>query len=331
MSRQSWSPSISVVIPLRNEAGSIEACLAGVYDQSYPRELTDVIVVDNFSDDGSYELASALVAPYANGRVVRFQGSTIAAVRNHGFELARGQVIAFLDGDSVPDPEWLESVVELFVDRPDTGCVGFALKRPGAQATWIEKDWYDVTDGRRKKGTEIVRWVPSFNLAVRREQFEEVGGFDTTLQTGEDFDLGYRLSRHSEVIRSDRVFVDHLGATGDIVSFFRKERWRGVGTVDLLAARETRAKAAARLTIPLLYLAALASLPVLGALAGLDRAPGWFLAPSLAIVVGVPIVLAVRSGVRRLPTVARVSVLYSVYLVARAFALFEALRGIRSN
>ena len=64
MSRQNWTPSISVVIPLRNEALYIEACLAGVYDQSYPRELTDVIVVENFSDDGSYELASALVAPY---------------------------------------------------------------------------------------------------------------------------------------------------------------------------------------------------------------------------------------------------------------------------
>ena len=331
MSRQTWTPSISVVIPLRNEALYIEACLAGVYDQSYPRELTDVIVVENFSDDGSYELASALVAPYPNDRVVRFQGSSIAAARNHGFELARGQIIAFLDGDSVPDPDWLESVVELFADRPETGCIGFAMKRPGARATWIERDWYDVTDGGRKKGTEAVRWVPSFNLAVRRERFEEVGGFDEALETGEDFDLGYRLSRHSEVIRSDRVFVDHLGTTGDIVSFFRKERWRGVGTVDLLAARATRAKAAARLTIPLLYLAALASLPVLAALTGLERAPGWFLAPSLAIAVGVPIVLALRSGVRRSPTVARVSFLYAVYLVARAFALFEALRGARSN
>lgn len=319
--------AVSVVIPVRNEALYLGACLEAVSAQTLPRRKYEIIVVDNLSDDGSYEIAEKHLALEPGDRLVRYSGSSIGAVRNFGFSLAAGQIVAFLDGDSVPDPAWLDTILDLFEDRPETGCIGFAMKTPGAQATWIERDWHCATEDNRLVGTEVVSWVPSFNLAVRRERFEEVCGFDETLETGEDYDLGHRLAARSKVVRSDRVLVEHLGGTGDLASFFRKERWRGLGTVDLLTAPGMKIKATARLAVPAVYLVALCSLPILVMLGASGHLASWAVIPSLVVVATFPVALALRTGIRSLPTLTRVSFLYSVYLIARAIAPFDALRN----
>lgn len=324
-SRAARNPFISVVIPLRNEARYIEACLTGIYSQSYPLSMTEVVVVDNCSDDGSYEAASALIASHPTGQIVRFEGSSIGAVRNFGFGLTKGEIVAFLDGDSVPDPNWLDSVATAFSHQPETGCIGFAMKRPGDGVPWFVRDWFEVTDGQRSHGVASVDWVPSFNLAVRRELFEAIGGFDEVLIAGEDFDLGHRLAERSDVIRSDQSFVDHLGTTDDLISFFRKERWRGLGTVGLLALRENRLKVAARLAIPMFYVFALFSVLAFAALAGIESLSIKLAIPSLAAISGIPVVLALRARVSGIGRKIRVSYLYSIFLVARGLAAYEAL------
>jgi len=318
-------PLISVVIPLRNEARHIGSCLAGVLGQSYPRERIEIVVVDNGSDDGSYEIACTITEPYPSDQVVRFDGSTIGAVRNFGFRLTHGEIVAFLDADSVPDPDWLTMAQEALSSRPETGCVGYAMKRPDPSLPWFVKDWFEVTDGGRNSGTAVVDWVPSFNLVVRRRLFEEVGGFDEELVAGEDFDFGHRLSERTRVIRSDRTFVDHLGTTDDLASFFRKEYWRGLGTVGLLSLRENRLKVAARLAIPILYVLAVLCGLFAVAMAAAGQLSTALSLTSLLAILGFPLVLALRSRVSGNSRRVRIVLLYSIFLTARGLSALAAM------
>lgn len=95
--------SISVVIPCRNDAEMLSACLAALAVQTRPAD--EIIVVDNGSTDGS-----AAVAEGAGARVVHEAHEGIARATAAGFDAATGDIFARLDADSVPPADWLERV-----------------------------------------------------------------------------------------------------------------------------------------------------------------------------------------------------------------------------
>ena len=98
-------PSVSVVIPVRDDATHLEDCLALLARQTVPPR--EVVVVDNGSGDGS-----ALVAAAWGARVVVEERVGIPAAAATGYDSARGDVIARLDADSRPGPRWVEQITD---------------------------------------------------------------------------------------------------------------------------------------------------------------------------------------------------------------------------
>jgi len=103
---------VSVVIPVRDDARALERCLELLARQSV-RPL-EVVVVDNGSSDDSAE-----VARRAGARVVVEPLVGIPAAAATGYDAARGEIIARLDADSRPGPDWLELVVERMLGSPE--------------------------------------------------------------------------------------------------------------------------------------------------------------------------------------------------------------------
>src|SRR5690606_5957874 len=101
------SAAITVVIPAFNEQDCLAATLRALQAQDYPAGRVEVIVVDNGSTDRTREIAAALGA-----RVLVRPGVTIAALRNAGAAEARGEILAFLDADCVPAPDWARQAAE---------------------------------------------------------------------------------------------------------------------------------------------------------------------------------------------------------------------------
>ncbi|PZE63570.1 glycosyltransferase family 2 protein [Curtobacterium sp. MCBD17_021] len=102
-------PSVSVVIPVRNDARHLRRCLHALAAQTHPAD--ELVVVDNGSSDDSAEVARAA------GAVVRNEPARgIARAASLGYDTARGDVIVRLDADSVPPPEWIATAVDLLVD-----------------------------------------------------------------------------------------------------------------------------------------------------------------------------------------------------------------------
>jgi GT2 family glycosyltransferase len=180
------APAISVVVPVRDGAGSLGALLSSLAAQTLAADRFEVVVVDN----GSRDDAPAAVARAAGAVAVRESWANRARARNVGVAAARGSLIAFTDGDCRVAPGWLAALVTCLETAPLVAgpVVVDATPRPG-RCERLEALWrFDQETNVRE-----THWAASANLAIRRDAYEEIGGFDSAyLQIGEDVDLCLR-------------------------------------------------------------------------------------------------------------------------------------------
>src|SRR5690349_12148902 len=97
---------VSVIVPVRNGAGSMPPLLDSLNNQTLDRERFEVIVVDNDSSDGTGDIAAARGA-----RVVTEPIANRSRARNAGAAAASSRLYAFTDADCVPHPGWLEALL----------------------------------------------------------------------------------------------------------------------------------------------------------------------------------------------------------------------------
>lgn len=190
------NPKITVVIPAYNEENFIGATLKSLVNQTYKD--FELIVVDNNSTDKTAEIAQKYGA-----RVILEKQKGVAAARNSGFKEARGEIIACTDSDSIAPQTWVERIVSEFErDKSLISFGGLAYLYSGpvtarAGARYLFPAFW-VVDRILSGGWNL----SGFNMAVRRDAFLKIGGFNTTLSMGEDIDLAKRLREIG------KVFVD---------------------------------------------------------------------------------------------------------------------------
>lgn len=313
-------PFVSFIIPARNEAAGIGACLDAVAGLNYDRESYEWIVVDNGSLDDTLKIAGAKGA-----RTFLSPGGTVAGVRNFGVEKARGDLIAFIDADCVIDRDWLKNALGHLED-PAVACVGSHPEIP-KKSTWVQRSW--SVQSRGGAAVEEVDWLPSMNILVRKNAFTEVGGFNESLVTCEDVDLCYRLKDRRYRIVSDRAVKSvHYGEAKTPREFFLKERWRGRSNLQGLLAHGIYLRELPSLALPVLYLALIVLLPA-AAVYGFLSGASLPLFTILAVLLLLPLVMALRAALRARAgsSVAALSVLYFLYAVARAVALLPGRRA----
>ena len=209
---------VSFVIPVRTDAERLERCLNSI-ERTQQRARPQVVVVDNGSLDDSAERAER-----AGALVLRLPGLPVGELRNRGAQAASGDVLAFVDADHEIDPAWIEAALEDLQD-PAVAVVGNLCEAP-REGTWVQH-MYDRLRGRIV-GRHDVDWLGSGNMAIRRQAFEAVNGFDATLESCEDVDLCYRLKQRGfRIVGDDRLRSVHLGDPATLRALFRAELWRG--------------------------------------------------------------------------------------------------------
>src|SRR5215210_859631 len=112
--------ALSIVVPVRDSGFSLDRVLAAIRASELPADMYEIIVVDDVSTD-----ASVTVAARHADTVVRLRGraSGPAYARNRGAELARGDVVAFVDGDVLIRPDTLPRMLTMLAERPDIDAV----------------------------------------------------------------------------------------------------------------------------------------------------------------------------------------------------------------
>jgi|1186.fasta_scaffold10003_2 glycosyltransferase involved in cell wall biosynthesis len=187
------TPLISVVVPVRNGAATIGACLNGLAAQALPAERYEVIVVDDGSTDASGEVAGALGAC-----VVPREAGGAAAARNTGWQSARGDWIAFTDADCVPSRSWLTTFAREIESR-DGELLGAAGRTVGYESDSPAARFVDLAgglDSERHLAHPTFPFAPSCNVLYRKEALAAVRGFDERFSSYEACDLHTRLVEH---------------------------------------------------------------------------------------------------------------------------------------
>ncbi len=200
-------PAASVIIVARDRRRDLEAALAALAAQRLQGASFEVLVVDDGSGDGTWEMlaarseSGAAAGEGASLRALRHERSVgPGAARNGAARAASGDVLVFLDSDCVPHAGWLEAMLAPLRD-PAVGAVGGAEVLDPSEPALARAFHFVLTSGlttggiRGRAGRRAGRYRPrTFSLALRRDAFERAGGF-AGLRNGEDIDLSLRVAR----------------------------------------------------------------------------------------------------------------------------------------
>jgi hypothetical protein len=231
---------VSVVVPVRNGARWIEACVRAVAaQQSRLVPQLEIIAVDDGSNDASPAILSSLAAELGV-RLVAGGGRGAASAINAGILAARFPLIAQLDHDVVPEAGWLDALVAaLDSDRSAAAAQGEYRARPGA-SVWervthldLKQRWARIHGGSTQPAP--TDHVCSGNTVYRREALEAVGGFDESLGYGYDNDLSYRLvaAGYRLLIVASAKAIHHWPS--HLSGYLRQQYGQGYGRLDVVA------------------------------------------------------------------------------------------------
>ena len=180
-------PEISVVVPVRDGAGSLPALLKSLADQDLDDERYEVVVVDNASRD-----ETAAIAASGGARVVFEPHPNRSGARNAGARAALANVLAFTDADCVAAPSWLRS---LLLCRGRAPLVAGAVRMQTRGAPNVIERFDSDARFRQERGLRQ-GWAATANLLVERDAFDAIRGFDVEYRhIGEDVDFCLRAGR----------------------------------------------------------------------------------------------------------------------------------------
>ncbi len=184
----SRTPSVSVVVPAYNAGRTVAKTVSSLLALDYPRELLELIFVDNSSTDTTGEI---LQQHSDRIRIVSEPRRGRSRARNAGLRAARHAIVAFIDADCAADPQWLRQIVAPLED-PKVGIAGGRIlaARP---CNPVEEFGEWLHDHERS----ICQYQPPYaitpNWASRRSVLLDTGGFDDEMSRTEDCDLSYRI------------------------------------------------------------------------------------------------------------------------------------------
>jgi glycogen(starch) synthase len=217
------TPRVSVVINTYNRAASLHNTLQAMPRQNYPN--FEVIVVNGPSTDHTLQ---TLEKHSAAIRVGSCAERNLSISRNVGIEMARGQFVAFIDDDAVPDEDWLVDAIAAFNSPEVAGVGGFVYDHTGYELQYS----YTLCDRQGNAYHNIPVSMPEFcypgcfrypallgtNSIFRRDALLEIGGFDEQFDYFLDetdvnvrlIDAGYLLKQVSNAFVYHRFLPSHI-------------------------------------------------------------------------------------------------------------------------
>ncbi len=226
-------PSVSIIVPCYNEEATIRLLLDAIRQQTFPPQKMEIVIADGLSQDRTREVIAAFQAAHPDLAVQVKDNPcrTIPSGLNTAGAAASGEIIIRLDAHSIPIPQYTERCVEAIeggkgsvvggvwmIQPGGTGFIADGIARAAAHPLGVGDAMY-----RLGKAEGPVDTVP-FG-AFRRSLFEQLGGFDESLLTNEDYEFNTRVRKGGGTVWLDPAIRSTYIARASL-SALARQYWR---------------------------------------------------------------------------------------------------------
>lgn len=223
-------PRISVIVCTYNGSKTIRDCMEGLSCLDYPAY--EVIVVD----DGSTDESAAIAREYGF-RVISTKNCGLSSARNTGMKAATGEIIAYLDDDAYPDPDWLAYLAAGFMNSRHAALGGPNIPPKGDG--WIAECVANAPGGpvHVLVSDQEAEHIPGCNMAFRKAALQEIRGFDPSFRTaGDDVDVCWRLQEKGFTLGFSPAAVVWHHRRNSIAAYWKQQV--GYGKAEALLERK---------------------------------------------------------------------------------------------
>ncbi len=182
---------VSVIIAARNEEKNIAYCIGSLLKQTYPRELYEIIVVDDHSEDKTVEVVRECMKKFSNIRLASSppllpSTSPKKAALATGINIADGEILLFTDADCAVPPEWIERIIRCYDE--ETGSVGSGVLPPEEKRWLTQIETLDALSYQLIGAGAIGMGKPFLangaNFSYRKELFFKIQGYKNIQELG---------------------------------------------------------------------------------------------------------------------------------------------------
>jgi len=199
-----YQPFVTILIPVKNVARFIKPVLESLMQQTYSADKFEVIILDNYSKDGTIDIVENFDDPRI--KLVQSGVDPPQLKYNQILHKVKGDVIGFVDGDAIVDKNWLEEVIKPLAASKVAGASGI-IKTWNKEKLLPRVIGYELHDRYASMPKEVKR-VATMNVVYKKSVLFEVGGFNETLKTGYDVELGHVINDTGYKI----ILVHHVAA-----------------------------------------------------------------------------------------------------------------------
>ena len=192
-------PSVTIIVPIRNEARYIAECLNALLNLHYPMDRVEILVVDGMSEDGTRDIVAGYAGQHVNVKLIDNPSRIVPTALNLGIREAHGQVIIRVDGHAVVDENFLWRSIETLM-RSKADCVGGPIETVGE--TWRARVIALAQSSPLGVGNAAFRYARDERAVdtlafgtYRAELFAKIGMFDEELVRNQDDEFNFRLIR----------------------------------------------------------------------------------------------------------------------------------------
>ena len=215
-------PNVSIIVATHNSESTVDECLRSILELDYPRQLFEVIVIDGGSND--------LTVERVKSHPVKLISHHLNAPESYNYVLKtiNNEIVGFIDSDAKVESQWLKKLIK-HLDDPEVAGAG------GNIETWNKDNLiprcvgYELAYRYRRLPREVIK-VATMNFIVRKKVIDEVGGFNESLSTQYDTDLGARIVRSGYKLVFDSNVICYHFHRATLSAFFKQQFKYGQNT-----------------------------------------------------------------------------------------------------
>jgi glycosyltransferase involved in cell wall biosynthesis len=193
-------PLVSMVMPIRNEAGFIARALASVLAQDYPADRVEIIASDGMSNDGTREIVADIARRHPRVRLIDNRGLIRPTALNVGIEQAKGEIVMQCDGHAEIAPDFIRQNIALLAEHPEAWLVGGPIVHVGrnrfaraAAAAMSSRFGVGMAYHRFADYEGYAEEAPF--PAIRNWVFDKIGNYDDRLARNQDDEFCFRVNQ----------------------------------------------------------------------------------------------------------------------------------------